>query len=203
MDPTCDRSRRAPAKGLHVLVLPLLDVMLLALLFLFSIEQWGALPERVSPAGLGGTPEGWASGFLGWFALPLVGAGILLIFLGIQSLRQAAFRRPWIASIPRGAVFRALPPEARERIVSASFSLLWLFPLPVLAFLLYGQWAILSVARGRMNGLPWPPLLFFLVGVLLALAAYLAVLDSRVQREAREAGIPPGGEKRKGTGKGK
>jgi hypothetical protein len=182
--------RRAVSPALFAL--PLLDAVLLAALLLFSIEEYGRLPEKIpTPVGVDGLQDrGSSAGILSWFAMPLMGLGITVFFLALQGLRRWSDRHPWLLSMPRRRLFQALPAEARERVLRGAFGFLWAFPVPILSFLIYGQWAILQVVHGRMDRLPWFNMAAFVASVLVVLVLFLVFLDTRIRKEAEAAGIP-------------
>ncbi|GEM_PF-3136512 len=188
--PRAGTSRESEAMSRTVFFLRLADVLLLAVLFLLSIDWWNEVPGPLPVPGdaTGAAGDRGGTGFASWFALPLIGAGMTVFFFALPLLKGPTERRPWLISLPRRKTFHRLPPDARKRVIHAAFGLLSFYPLPALLFLLYGQWTRFCVATGSTE--TFPPLMAVLFGavVLVATAVYLVVLDAIIRREARKAG---------------
>lgn len=162
------------------------------LLWWRAVHWFPELPERIPTHFDGkGHPDGWAAkSELAWYALPLLGTGLVVLFLGIAwFVVSLAARRPELCNMPKKRLFVALSAEGRREAVGPTRT----FLLCVLLLLagLFG-WLVegsARVAMGQQRTLePWP--VFVFVGaVLVMLVPYYVATMRRITALAKAEGV--------------
>lgn len=120
----------------------LVNVLLAATLFLFSLWAYQQLPDSVPVHfNLDGSPTRWAAtSFWSWFIGPIIGFGLIALNYGIAA---AAPRFPDHVNIPDKKKYQELPLERKLRVLAVTQNLLYVLSTPLLILFLliqYGSW---------------------------------------------------------------
>jgi len=179
--------RRIGFSGLVTLAIQLASVSMLAALALLSVQWWSELPEPPRFEAAAGAEDSGATSCLAWFGLPALGAAVTVLFFSLQGLVGVMQRMPWLISLPRQKAFVALPAAERSEVVAFALGRLSLFPIPINAFMIYGQWAQFQAALGKLQRIDFMAVAGFLLAALIAVAWYLVSIATLIERFALSA----------------
>jgi uncharacterized membrane protein len=172
-----------------------------ALLLLATLAVWGLalayygdLPDRI-PMHFG--PNGEADRFadksiVAWFWMPSLATLFAFVFGRLLPgwMRSMAHSNSQLLNMPDRERFRALPADARVRVVDAAYSPLCL--LAVVLQLLFGWivYASAQVALGIWRTLPIWPTLAFVGAIMVCVVGMMLVSTRAVLREAAASDSP-------------
>lgn len=143
----------------------------LAVLYTLAVLLWQDLPARIPVHfDLEGRPDAYVDrSALAWFGLPATATIFVALFVFVLPnwmVRLARTNSPWL-NMPDRTRFRALPAEARERVVArvvAFLPMLALLTQILLGYILYGTAQVAHQQWDRLPPLPG-------VGIVLAMLA--------------------------------
>ncbi|MCK5945340.1 MAG: DUF1648 domain-containing protein [Planctomycetes bacterium] len=171
------------------------SILVLAMLSVWGLAAWfwPELPERIPMHfDMAGDPDRFADKSVwSWFLMPTLGT-VLTIGVGLLLpgwIRSMAASNSALLNMPDRRRFRALPTEARLRVVEHT-----MLPLRILALLLQGlfAWIVYSsaqVALGHWSRLPTGTTIAFVAAVIVC-ATWLCLRS--LGAIAREATAAPG-----------
>jgi len=150
--------------------------------WVLAIAYWSELPSQIPMHfGLNGDPNRFADkSIVSWFWMPTMAAvfAVGLGFLLPRWVRAMAVTNSALLNIPDQKRFRALPTEARVRVVDATMAPMLVMAIVLQLLFAWIVYASAQVALSRWQGLPmWPTLT--IVFVVLLCAASLVVVSNR------------------------